>query len=168
MTVYVDDARIPARAGRTADNWSHLYAGPWDDPAELHALAAAIGLRRSWYQDKPWPRGHYDVTEPRRENAIAAGAVPVTWRETGRMMAEARGRGPGNPPAGTAAGDAGPPGDNGGITRRRGRPAAARRADPRPHAPPAVGHGFFGGRNHAARCCCSEPLRLPRSSSPGV
>lgn len=76
MTVYVDDARIPARAGRTAGNWSHLYAGPWDDPAELHALAAAIGLRRSWYQDKPWPRGHYDVTEPRRENAIAAGARP--------------------------------------------------------------------------------------------
>lgn len=109
MTVYVDDARIPARVGRFSGNWSHLYAGPWDDPAELHALAAAIGLRRAWYQDKPWPRGHYDVTEPRRQAAIAVGAVPVTWPETGRMMAEARDRGPGNPPAeASASGPGGP------------------------------------------------------------
>lgn len=99
MTVYIDDARIPATVGRVAGVWSHLFAGPWDDPAELHQLAAAIGLRRGWYQAKPWPRSHYDVTEPRRRAAIAAGAVPITWKETGRIMAEARDRGPGNPPA---------------------------------------------------------------------
>jgi hypothetical protein len=109
VTVYVDDARITARVGRTAGNWSHLFAGPWDDVAELHALAAAIGLRRAWYQDHRWPHGHYDVVEPRRQAAIAAGAVPVTWRETGRMMAEARDRGPGNPPAEACACDAARP-----------------------------------------------------------
>ncbi len=103
MTVYVDDWRQRATVGRVAGQWSHLICGPWDDPAELHQLAAAIGLRRSWYQAKPWPRGHYDVLERRRQAAIAAGAVPVTWAELGRMMAEARDRGPGNPPAGAAA-----------------------------------------------------------------
>ncbi|HET9080180.1 MAG TPA: DUF4031 domain-containing protein [Trebonia sp.] len=109
MTVYVDDARIPARVGRASGHWSHLFADPRDDAAELHALAAAIGLRRAWYQDKSWPHGHYDVVEPRRQAAIAAGAVPVTWQETGRMMAEARDRGPGNPPAEASAGDAAHP-----------------------------------------------------------
>lgn len=77
MTVYINDARIPATVGRFAGRRSHLLAGAWDDPAELHALAASIGLRRAWYQDHPWPHGHYDVTEPRRQAAIAAGAVPV-------------------------------------------------------------------------------------------
>jgi hypothetical protein len=103
VTVYVDDWRQRATVGRVAGQWSRLICGPWDDPAELHQLAAAIGLRRSWYQAKPWPRGHYDVLERRRQAAIAAGAVPVTWAELGRMMAEARDRGPGNPPAGAAA-----------------------------------------------------------------
>lgn len=99
MTVYLDDARIPATVGKVVGRWSHLICGPWDDPAELHQLAAAIGLRRSWYQDHAWPRGHYDLVEARRQAAIAAGAVPVTWKELGRMMAAARDRGPGNPPA---------------------------------------------------------------------
>ena len=103
MTVYADDVRIPATVGRVAGAWPHLYAGPFDDPAELHQLAAAIGLRRGWYQDKPWPHGHYDVTEPRRRSAIAAGAVPVTWRETGQIMAAARARGPAGPPAEASA-----------------------------------------------------------------
>jgi len=98
VTVYVDDWRQRAAVGRITGTWSHLFAGPWDDVAELHQLAASIGLRRSWYQDKPWPRSHYDVTEARRQAAIAAGAVPVTWREMGRMMADAHDRGPGIPP----------------------------------------------------------------------
>jgi hypothetical protein len=98
VTVYVDDWRQRAAVGRITGTWSHLFAGPWDDVAELHQLAARIGLRRSWYQDKPWPRSHYDVTESRRQAAVAAGAVPVTWREMGRMMAAARDRGPGSPP----------------------------------------------------------------------
>lgn len=28
MTVYVDEANIPARVGRVSGNWSHLFAGP--------------------------------------------------------------------------------------------------------------------------------------------
>lgn len=92
MTVYVDDARIPARVGRLSSTWSHLFA---DTEDELHAFAARLGLRRSWFQDptktgkpfkaKPGSRAaqnwHYDVTEGKRRQAVALGAVEVSWRE---------------------------------------------------------------------------------------
>src|SRR4051794_14083770 len=89
MTVYVDDYRVPAQVGRISARWSHMFVAPDGDLEELHALAARIGLRRSWFQDKPWPRAHYDVTDTRRAAAIAAGAVPVSWREAGRWRAAA-------------------------------------------------------------------------------
>ena len=41
LTVYVDDWRQPATVRDRADRWSHLLA---DDPAELHAMAAALGI----------------------------------------------------------------------------------------------------------------------------
>ena len=85
MTLYVDDWRQAARVGQVTARWSHLTVGPDGDPAELHAFAAAIGLRRAWFQDKPWPHAHYDVTDSKRRQAIAAGAVPVTWREAARQ-----------------------------------------------------------------------------------
>lgn len=78
MTVYVDDARIPAQVGRLTARWSHLTA---DTKNELHAFAAAIGLRRAWFQDKPRGLWHYDVTESKRRQAIAAGAVEIPWRD---------------------------------------------------------------------------------------
>lgn len=89
MTVYVDDIRIPARVGRLSARWSHLTVGPDDDISELHAFAAKIGLRRSWFQAKGWPRDHYDVTDSKRQEAIKAGAVPIGWHEAGQMRAEA-------------------------------------------------------------------------------
>lgn len=94
MTVYVDDWRQRARVGRITARWSHLTVGPGDDLEELHAFAARIGLRLSWFQDKPWPRAHYDVTDSKRQQAIAAGAVAITWREAGwqRLGALAAGR----------------------------------------------------------------------------
>ena len=90
MTVYVDDFRVRARVGKITARWSHLTAGPDDDLAELHALAARIGLRRAWFQDKPWPHAHYDVTDSKRLQAIAAGAVPITWREAAEQRVRAR------------------------------------------------------------------------------
>ena len=89
MTVYVDDIRIPARVGRISGRWSHLFVGPDDDLAELHAFAASIGLRRAWFQDKR-PLPHYDVTDSKRQQAIDAGAVAITWRETGQLASRAR------------------------------------------------------------------------------
>lgn len=99
MTVYVDDWFQAAQVGNLRAVWSHLYCGPWDDLTELHDLARRIGLRRDWFQDKPWPHQHYDVTKTRRLAAIRAGAVPVTWLETGQMMIQARDRGRDNPPS---------------------------------------------------------------------
>lgn len=90
MTVYVDDMRLQARVGSLNARWSHLTVGPGDDLAELHAFAASIGLRRSWFQGPPEHRHpHYDVTDTKRQQAIKAGAKPITWREAGMMLAEA-------------------------------------------------------------------------------
>lgn len=90
MTVYVDDYRVQARVGRLTARWSHLMVEPGGDLDELHAFAARIGLQRRWFQGPPRHRHpHYDVTDSRRTAAIAAGAVPITWREAGEMLAQA-------------------------------------------------------------------------------
>jgi Protein of unknown function (DUF4031) len=85
VTVYVDDARTPAQVGSIKGRWSHLSA---DTKDELHAFAARIGLRRSWFQDKPNPftgapgvHWHDDVTDSKRRAALAAGAEPIDVRE---------------------------------------------------------------------------------------
>ncbi len=73
MSVYVD--ALVERGWRLGPN-CHLIA---DTDEELHALAARIGLKRSWFQDKSFP--HYDLTSSRRKAAIRAGALPLDWRE---------------------------------------------------------------------------------------
>ena len=96
MSVYVDNARIPARVGRIRGRWSHLIS---DNPdlTELHTFAAAIGLRRAWFQPGPTGRHpHYDLTETKRAAAIAAGAVPVSWHQVPGILAAARAE-PGTP-----------------------------------------------------------------------
>lgn len=101
MSVYVDDAYIPAKVrngGRyVTARWCHMSA---DTIEELHAMAEQIGLRRAWFQTpkfagkpcKPYSRAgqnwHYDVTESRRAAAIAAGAIPVDSAEFSRRVME--------------------------------------------------------------------------------
>jgi hypothetical protein len=100
MTVYVDDAHIQAtvpngRAGHVAQ-WSHLFA---DTQEELHAFAAQLDLRRSYFQPGR-PRGdgsaspywHYDVTAGKRQQAIRLGAQPVTPRESIGIIREREAR----------------------------------------------------------------------------
>ena len=89
MTVYLDDWRQPARLGPVDDRWSHLVA---DTDEELHAFAARLGMRRAWFQDKPGRphHAHYDLPERARAEAVANGAVEVTWRELGRMLRDRR------------------------------------------------------------------------------
>lgn len=68
MTIYVDNERIEWR-GKL---WCHLVADSLD---ELHEFAAALGLRRSWFQGKAsYP--HYDVTTTVRDRALQLGAMP--------------------------------------------------------------------------------------------
>lgn len=69
MAVYVDREQIPWR-GKL---WCHLVADSLD---ELHAFAAALGLKRIWFQDRA-SHPHYDVTMSVRERAIRRGAISV-------------------------------------------------------------------------------------------
>lgn len=75
MAIFIDHPRkYPWREGV----WSHLWTdGPIE---ELHAFARRIGMKRSWFQDRPrWP--HYDLTGHMPDRAIRAGAKLVTIRE---------------------------------------------------------------------------------------
>jgi hypothetical protein len=94
MTVYVDDAHIPAtiRNGRAqhTSTWCHLFA---DSQDELHAFAARMGLRRTWFQlgrarrdGSPSPYWHYDLTTGKRQQALRLGARAVTWRQSVQII----------------------------------------------------------------------------------
>jgi Protein of unknown function (DUF4031) len=89
LTVYVDDWRQPATIRDRPDRWSHLLA---DDEAELHALAARLGIPARGYQRhrRSAALNHYDLPEALRLQAIALGAVPVTWRQMARLTREWR------------------------------------------------------------------------------
>jgi len=89
VTVYLDDWRQPARLGPVDDHWSHLIA---DTDEELHAFVARLGMRREWFQHKPGRphHAHYDLPERARPEAVANGAVEVTWRDLGRMLRDRR------------------------------------------------------------------------------
>ena len=91
MSVYVDDAVTLWRGER----WAHLMA---DTLAELHAMAAALGMPRRAFQDKT-SGAHYDVTVALRERAIALGAIPISRHHDRALVhaviarAKAQGRG---------------------------------------------------------------------------
>jgi hypothetical protein len=76
MTVYVDDMLRPARIGRLTSRWSHLMA---DTHSELMSMAAEMGLRPEWIQHAGTHREHFDITEPKRAQAIGFGAVQITY-----------------------------------------------------------------------------------------
>jgi hypothetical protein len=44
-----------------------------DTVEELHAMALRLNIRRSGYQDVPFP--HYDINVDARQRAIALGAI---------------------------------------------------------------------------------------------
>jgi hypothetical protein len=73
MAVYIDDYRVPYRGRRIC----HMIA---DTEAELHAMAAALGLSERWFH-----RDHYDVTDELHAAAVALGAVPITARDCATM-----------------------------------------------------------------------------------
>jgi hypothetical protein len=94
--IYVDDWQQPAQVGRLKAKWSHLMSDTSHD--ELHEFAQSIGLKRAWFQHKPPRRpggldhSHYDVTESKRQAAIAAGAKAISWRDLPDVVRAAAGR----------------------------------------------------------------------------
>jgi hypothetical protein len=84
VTVYVDAERNPF--GRMV--MCHMFA---DTADELHAMAAAIGMKREWYQHAAsFP--HYDVSLARKARAVALGARLVDRREGWRIRKPIRQR----------------------------------------------------------------------------
>lgn len=70
MPVYVDE--FPGDGWGKWNGGGHMLATDMD---ELHEMAANLGLKRRWFQDKRWP--HYDLTKSKRDLAIRIGAIPV-------------------------------------------------------------------------------------------
>lgn len=56
-----------------------------DSADELIAMALKIGLQAKYIQYPGTWKEHFDVTEPKRKQAVAAGAIEVSMRE--RVMA---------------------------------------------------------------------------------
>lgn len=77
MAVYVDVLRDWGwRLGPSC----HLISdAPPGDNEELHAFAASLGLRRSWFQASA-SGPHYDLTASKRRLAVAKGAVELDGR----------------------------------------------------------------------------------------
>lgn len=83
MPVYVDPLFVAKsknpqafRVGqRHGHQWCHFFAD-FQDRNLLHQIAARIGMRREWF-DEDKDGGHYDLVPPKREAAIALGAIPV-------------------------------------------------------------------------------------------
>ena len=91
MTVYVDDAFIPAgvpNGGRVVSSkWCHLMSDTSIE--ELDRFAAELGLRKAWRQMRP-SGVHYDVTLGVRAKAVRAGAVELEagtpeWRRVAKQ-----------------------------------------------------------------------------------
>jgi hypothetical protein len=81
MSVYVDP--LVNNGWRLGPN-CHLFSDGID---ELHKMAAAIGMKRAWFQDKASLQ-HYDLTKNRRVVAVRMGAIELDrkaavmkWRE---------------------------------------------------------------------------------------
>ena len=75
MSCYVDRLQPGRVKGCRATSWCHLIA---DTLPELHAMAAAIGMRPEWFQASP-PASvpHYDLVPSRRADAVRLGAVEL-------------------------------------------------------------------------------------------
>ncbi len=70
MAILIDQPSWPAHG----TVWAHLVSD--SNLHELHAFAAATGIPRRGFD-----LDHYDVPEARYADLVAAGALPVSFRE---------------------------------------------------------------------------------------
>lgn len=80
MSCYVDDMR--ASFGRM--KMCHLIA---DTEEELLTLVDVIGVQRKWRQGVPGWDDHFDIALSKRSLAVQAGAIEISWRTLGIMIA---------------------------------------------------------------------------------
>lgn len=74
----------------------HMFADT-RDLTELHRIADAIGLKRTWFQNERLP--HYDLTPGKRAMALRAGAIPVDFARAVLIWRALRALPPGPPAA---------------------------------------------------------------------
>ena len=86
MSVYVDPI-MPCTPNK---NWRYKYSCHLvaDTVAELHAFAACLGLKRSWYQYKVI--SHYDLTVNKRREAVKLGAIEMNTKQLGDLIKKQR------------------------------------------------------------------------------
>jgi hypothetical protein len=87
MSVYVDS--LFDHNGSATFQWKrscHMYA---DTLEELHSMATLIGMRRTWFQDKP-TLPHYDLVPSRRFKAVKFGAIEHTRQQLVEFMRRRR------------------------------------------------------------------------------
>lgn len=68
----------------------HMFA---DSDAELHDMAARIGVARRHHQAPPAHDSHYDICLSKRREAVTAGAGEVSRRQAAAMLARRRATG---------------------------------------------------------------------------
>jgi hypothetical protein len=76
--IYVDAITHYPDCALPYKDWCHMATD--SDIAELHHMAARLGLRRAWFQNKP-THPHYDLTPAKRAQAIRLGAQAVSTHE---------------------------------------------------------------------------------------
>lgn len=74
VRIYVDE--LPSEGWGKWNGGGHMLANDID---ALHEFAAALGLKREWFQDKRNP--HYDLTRSKRALALQRGAIPIELAE---------------------------------------------------------------------------------------
>lgn len=83
MAVYVDDMQ----AGYGRMKMCHMLADTTD---ELLAMADRIGVARRWIQKPGTTHEHFDVCMSKRAEAVKAGAVQITMRDTALLIRKKR------------------------------------------------------------------------------
>lgn len=90
MTVYVDPlfSMTPRTtvAQRYGILWCHMFTDQLD-LAELHAIARAIGLGKSSFQNDNPDHPHYDLVPSKRRLVVQNGAVEVSGDELMSVLA---------------------------------------------------------------------------------
>lgn len=80
--IYVDDIIDYGNAASPHGKWCHMLSDV--SLEELHAFAARLGLKRSWFQAKSSP--HYDLRPSKRAMALRLGAVEADARTVVRII----------------------------------------------------------------------------------
>ena len=73
--IYVDDLQTYGKR-----QWCHMATGSSGNLAELHTMAARIGLKVSWFQAHD-RIPHYDLVPSKRKLAIRHGAIEISAKE---------------------------------------------------------------------------------------